>query len=180
VAHEINTPIQYVGDNLRAISDSLGDLPFLTDQYRELVATGQVQRNGRRPHRGGSSRPNRSAISITSATMRPRRGAGPRGRPSASPHRPGHEGLLPRQPRPGRAARREQDHLHNPTVAATNTNTSRRRDRFRRSADDRVLRRRAEPGLPNIVVNAAHAIGDTPVGEGPSAFVRGRSTSRSR
>ncbi|GMV97990.1 MAG: hypothetical protein AMXMBFR83_23430 [Phycisphaerae bacterium] len=38
VAHEINTPIQFVGDNLRAISDFLDELVSLTDQYRELIA----------------------------------------------------------------------------------------------------------------------------------------------
>lgn len=37
VAHEINTPIQYVGDNLRAISDFIRDLVGLTGQYQELV-----------------------------------------------------------------------------------------------------------------------------------------------
>jgi signal transduction histidine kinase len=37
VAHEINTPIQYVGDNLRALADFVRELVGLTDQYRELV-----------------------------------------------------------------------------------------------------------------------------------------------
>jgi two-component system, NtrC family, sensor kinase len=37
VAHEINTPIQYVGDNLRALSDFLGDLTALVAQYHELA-----------------------------------------------------------------------------------------------------------------------------------------------
>lgn len=37
VAHEINTPIQYVGDNLRALADFVHDLVGLTDEYRELV-----------------------------------------------------------------------------------------------------------------------------------------------
>ncbi len=45
VAHEINTPIQYVGDNLRALSDSFDDLLGLEGKYRELVEllkTGQT------------------------------------------------------------------------------------------------------------------------------------------
>ena len=37
VAHEINTPIQYVGDNLRALSDFLGDLTALVAQYHQLA-----------------------------------------------------------------------------------------------------------------------------------------------
>ncbi len=37
VAHEINTPIQYVGDNLRALSDSFADLNALVAKYRELA-----------------------------------------------------------------------------------------------------------------------------------------------
>lgn len=37
VAHEINTPIQYVGDNLRAISDFFVDLEAVVTKYREIV-----------------------------------------------------------------------------------------------------------------------------------------------
>jgi len=37
VAHEINTPIQYVGDNLRALSDFFNDLTSLVAKYRDLV-----------------------------------------------------------------------------------------------------------------------------------------------
>jgi signal transduction histidine kinase len=37
VAHEINTPIQYVGDNLHAISDFLVDLEAVVTKYREIV-----------------------------------------------------------------------------------------------------------------------------------------------
>ncbi len=39
VAHEINTPIQYVGDNLHALSDIFQDLNGLVDRYKELVQT---------------------------------------------------------------------------------------------------------------------------------------------
>jgi len=38
VAHEINTPIQYVGDNFQALSDLFDDLTSLVDKYRDLVA----------------------------------------------------------------------------------------------------------------------------------------------
>jgi PAS domain S-box-containing protein len=37
VAHEINTPIQYVGDNLHALADIFQDLRGLVDQYRALA-----------------------------------------------------------------------------------------------------------------------------------------------
>ena len=37
VAHEINTPIQYVGDNLRALADFHANLQAVVAQYRELV-----------------------------------------------------------------------------------------------------------------------------------------------
>jgi PAS domain S-box-containing protein len=37
VAHEINTPIQFIGDNLHALSDSFGDLRSLVESYREVV-----------------------------------------------------------------------------------------------------------------------------------------------
>lgn len=43
VAHEINTPIQYVGDNLRALCDSFDDLIGVEKEYRELV---QLLRSG--------------------------------------------------------------------------------------------------------------------------------------
>jgi two-component system, NtrC family, sensor kinase len=35
IAHEINTPIQYVGDNLHALSDFLRDLQAVISEYRE-------------------------------------------------------------------------------------------------------------------------------------------------
>jgi signal transduction histidine kinase len=38
VAHEINTPIQYIGDNLKALSDEFNDLIQMEEEYRELVA----------------------------------------------------------------------------------------------------------------------------------------------
>jgi two-component system NtrC family sensor kinase len=34
IAHEINTPIQFVGDSVRFLSDSFGDLSRLVDEYR--------------------------------------------------------------------------------------------------------------------------------------------------
>ena len=37
IAHEINTPIQYVGDNLRALSDNFADLCRLVAEYRGLT-----------------------------------------------------------------------------------------------------------------------------------------------
>ena len=38
IAHEINTPIQYVGDNLRALEDFFRDLSTVITKYREVLA----------------------------------------------------------------------------------------------------------------------------------------------
>lgn len=37
IAHEINTPIQFVGDNLRFMQDSVGDLLALADQHAAFI-----------------------------------------------------------------------------------------------------------------------------------------------
>lgn len=37
IAHEINTPIQFVGDNIRFLSDSFTDLLAVLDRHRELL-----------------------------------------------------------------------------------------------------------------------------------------------
>ncbi len=39
IAHEINTPIQYIGDNLRFLGESHDDLAGLLDQVKSLVST---------------------------------------------------------------------------------------------------------------------------------------------
>ena len=39
IAHEINTPTQYVGDNTRFLRDSIEDLLKLTDRYATLLAS---------------------------------------------------------------------------------------------------------------------------------------------
>jgi PAS domain S-box-containing protein len=44
IAHEINTPIQFVGDNVRFLDTAFSDLQRLLAAYRELVTT--VQANG--------------------------------------------------------------------------------------------------------------------------------------
>ena len=38
IAHEINTPIQFVGDNVRFLSDSFADLHAILTRYREILA----------------------------------------------------------------------------------------------------------------------------------------------
>jgi PAS domain S-box-containing protein len=40
IAHEINTPIQYVGDNIRFLSDGFASLIALVDELRAIVAEG--------------------------------------------------------------------------------------------------------------------------------------------
>ena len=37
IAHEINTPIQYINDNMRAISDYLVDIELLSSGYQQLL-----------------------------------------------------------------------------------------------------------------------------------------------
>lgn len=42
IAHEINTPTQFVGDNVRFLSDSFADLLSVLDRYRELLASAKA------------------------------------------------------------------------------------------------------------------------------------------
>jgi len=42
IAHEINTPIQYVGDNVRFLQDGFADLIKVLNAYDELVADGEL------------------------------------------------------------------------------------------------------------------------------------------
>jgi len=39
IAHEINTPIQYIGDNTRFLKDSFDDMNHLLEIYKELLAS---------------------------------------------------------------------------------------------------------------------------------------------
>lgn len=43
IAHEINTPIQYIGDNLRFLEDAAGDLMKVVDSHRSLAAAAREQ-----------------------------------------------------------------------------------------------------------------------------------------
>ena len=45
IAHEINTPTQYVGDNTRFLQDSVQDLIKIVDRYAELLAPDRGPRN---------------------------------------------------------------------------------------------------------------------------------------
>ncbi len=42
IAHEINTPTQYVGDNTRFVRESFGDLEAVLEKFRELLASARV------------------------------------------------------------------------------------------------------------------------------------------
>lgn len=42
IAHEINTPTQFVGDNLRFLSDSFADLLAVLDRDRDLLASAKI------------------------------------------------------------------------------------------------------------------------------------------
>lgn len=44
IAHEINTPMQYVGDNIQFLKDALADIMPLVERYRQLVR--EVERLG--------------------------------------------------------------------------------------------------------------------------------------
>ena len=41
IAHEINTPVQYIGDNVRFLRDSFSDLVVLNSEYARLLAAGR-------------------------------------------------------------------------------------------------------------------------------------------
>jgi PAS domain S-box-containing protein len=42
IAHEINTPTQFVGDNVRFLSDSFAEIVYLLEQYRLLLAAAKT------------------------------------------------------------------------------------------------------------------------------------------
>lgn len=46
IAHEINTPTQYIGDNIQFFRDSFGDIQLLLEKYAEL---GELVANGEDP-----------------------------------------------------------------------------------------------------------------------------------
>ena len=49
IAHEINTPVQFIGDSVRFLKRSADDLIELTDEYHELLHTDEdINRNQRR------------------------------------------------------------------------------------------------------------------------------------
>jgi PAS domain S-box-containing protein len=51
IAHEINTPIQFVGDSVRFISDGVSDLMVLVDGYRDSLHALAPDANGERRER---------------------------------------------------------------------------------------------------------------------------------
>ncbi len=44
VAHEINTPLQFIGDNTRFLQDSFGDLESLLAEYEKIINIGDSQK----------------------------------------------------------------------------------------------------------------------------------------
>ena len=105
IAHEINTPIQYIGDNLRFLEDAAGDLMKVVDSHRSLAAAARGRGGvGGGAGKGGSwsvagspapgpllSRP------LDAGASRARRASSPRAesRPPAGP------GSRPKTRRPG-------------------------------------------------------------------------------
>lgn len=51
IAHEINTPVQFVGDNVRFLQDAFGDLQSVLKKFQELCKSTQEMRSG--PQFGG-------------------------------------------------------------------------------------------------------------------------------
>ncbi len=48
IAHEINTPAQYVGDNARFLQEACSDLERVHDLYDQLLREAQVRKPGGR------------------------------------------------------------------------------------------------------------------------------------
>ena len=60
IAHEINTPTQYIGDNARFLQDAFADIGGLLDAYDRLLQAAQNGRRHRRTaRRSGSETPQR-------------------------------------------------------------------------------------------------------------------------
>lgn len=47
IAHEINTPIQFIGDNVRFLGDAFGDLTRVVEAYRRAGGTGEATAQAR-------------------------------------------------------------------------------------------------------------------------------------
>ncbi len=67
VAHEINTPVQYVSDNIQFVRTSMADLATIIQAYRHLRQTLQIGRRRRRRGAAGGQRPKQRLISTTSS-----------------------------------------------------------------------------------------------------------------
>ena len=115
IAHEINTPIQFVGDNVSFLSSAFNDLLALCKFYRGLFE------EAHRPHPGpadlarrrGGRGDRRPGLPARERAPLDRRHPGRR--PARRPHRAGDEELRP--PRPGRKEprrhqRRPAEHAH--------------------------------------------------------------------
>jgi len=65
IAHEINTPIQYIGTNITFLEDGFKDVVTLIDAYHRLLRFGPVEQLIHLGHDGH----NRSAYARTSRTL---------------------------------------------------------------------------------------------------------------
>ena len=107
IAHEINTPTQYVGDNARFLQDAFRDLGGLLDcvvRLRGAVAQGQSVGAG--AARGTRARSRSRGHRLPAHRDPAGDCAGARGRPARLAHRPGDEGVL--APERGEGGRRSQ------------------------------------------------------------------------
>ncbi|MEZ5668754.1 MAG: ATP-binding protein [Alphaproteobacteria bacterium] len=102
VAHEINTPVQYVGDNIRFMQDAFGDLTRVVAAYREALALAPNRRSVRRSRASGLWRTRSTCSSCSARCCLDRAVAAGHG--PGRQHRQRDQGVLP--PRRGREGRR--------------------------------------------------------------------------
>ncbi len=71
VAHEINTPVQFVSDSVLFVREAMDDLTGIVDKYRELRSGHRDRERGREGRgQGGRSKPRMTPISTTSSRTR--------------------------------------------------------------------------------------------------------------
>ena len=72
IAHEINTPTQYIGDNTRFLQDAFADIGALLDAFDRLLQAARDRRRHRRPAEGSGSEAPRRRPRLPDAARFPR------------------------------------------------------------------------------------------------------------
>ena len=101
IAHEINTPIQYIGDNFRALSDTFEDFTTLVSHYRSLVS--RIKKRGSTDELVTEIEAAENECDLDFLLQDTPQGHRSRfrGRAASGSYRAGHEGLLAGGPRRG-------------------------------------------------------------------------------